>query len=122
VERGRFSNSVAPNGPSDEGVGRVNAKECIRQIAGGVEIDLKVVPGASRSRVVGRLGSALKVQVAAPPEKGKANAAVVKLIAKALGIGEKAVQIVKGETSPNKRIRVMGVTPEAAAGALGLGA
>lgn len=98
----------------------MNAKECIRAVAGGIELDLKVVPGASRSRVVGRLGNALKVQVAAAPERGRANAAVVKVIAAALGVGEKAVQIVKGETSPNKRIRVMGVTPDAAARALGV--
>lgn len=100
----------------------MSSPECIRAVKGGVVIELKVVPGASRSRVVGLLGSALKVQVAAPPEKGKANGAVVKLIAKTLGVGEKAVQIVKGDTSPNKRIRVAGVTPDAAAKALGVGA
>lgn len=86
-----------------------------------MEIAVKVVPGASRSRVMGLLGDALKVQVAAPPEKGKANAAVIELIAGALGVAAKAVEIVAGQTTPNKRVKVSGVTPEAAAGALGIG-
>ena len=47
--------------------------------AGGVELSVKVVPGASRTKVAGVWGVALRIAVAAPPEAGKANAAVVKL-------------------------------------------
>ncbi|MFI4862378.1 MAG: DUF167 domain-containing protein [Phycisphaerales bacterium JB063] len=81
---------------------------------GGLSIRLKVVPGASRSAVVGVLGDRLKVAVAAPAEGGKANAAVVALLAKALGVGRGEVEVVAGLTQPMKRVAVSGVTRERA--------
>jgi uncharacterized protein len=78
----------------------------IREIEGGVEITIKAVPGASRDRIVGPLGDALKLQVSAPPEKGKANQAIIALIAKALGISTRTVSVVRGETNPRKTVRV----------------
>jgi len=84
----------------------------VRGVAGGVDVAVKVVPGASRSRVVGMLGDALKVAVSAAPEKGKANAAVVELMAKELGVAAQDVSVVRGLTQPRKVIRVRGVTVE----------
>ncbi len=86
----------------------------LRAVAGGVEIAVKVVPGASRDRIVGPLGDDLKIQVAAPPEKGRANAAVVRLLAEALGVSENKVSVVAGPTSPRKTVRVEGVSAEQA--------
>ncbi|MGD8452251.1 MAG: DUF167 domain-containing protein [Phycisphaerae bacterium] len=80
---------------------------------GGVEFHVKVVPGASRTRVMGLWGTALKVAVAAPPEGGKANAAVVALLAKTLEVSRGAVRIVSGQTQPRKRVSVAGLTAEA---------
>lgn len=62
-----------------------------------------MVPKASRTRVVGWMGGRLKVQVAAPPERGKANAAVEELLRGLLGA---AVRVVAGETSPLKVVEV----------------
>ncbi|QDT16423.1 DUF167 domain-containing protein [Alienimonas californiensis] len=73
-------------------------------------LTVKVVPGASRSAVVGWLGEALKVRVAAPPERGKANAAVLALLAEALGVPQQAVTLAAGPTSPRKTIRVEGLS------------
>jgi uncharacterized protein (TIGR00251 family) len=73
-------------------------------VAGGYEIRLKVVPGASRSEVVGPLGNRLKVRVAAPAEGGKANRAVVRLILEWLGA--RRVTIVAGHASAEKIARV----------------
>ncbi len=78
--------------------------------AGGVEFAVRVVPGASRTKVVGEWGSALKVAVAAPPERGKANAAVIKLLAGVLGVRKADVQIVAGETQSLKRLAARGLT------------
>jgi len=74
-------------------------------------IAVKVVPGASRSRVVGPHGDRLKVQVAAPPERGRANDAVCDLFAEALGVPRRAVSVVRGATSPSKTVRVDGIAP-----------
>lgn len=83
--------------------------------ADGVSFHVKVVPGASRDRVAGVLGRALKVAVAAPPEGGKANRAVVKLLARALGVKAAQVTILSGQTQPLKRVQVQGVGTAAVA-------
>jgi uncharacterized protein len=71
--------------------------------------NVKVVPGASRDRVVGRYGDGIKVQVSAPPEEGKANGAVVELIADALGVKAGQVRIVRGHTQARKVVEVEGM-------------
>ncbi len=70
---------------------------------------VKVVPGASRTRIAGRYGEGIKVQVAAAPEKGKANAAVVALLAETLGVREACVALVSGQTQPRKVFRIEGL-------------
>jgi uncharacterized protein len=68
---------------------------------------VKVVPGASRSEIVGPLGRRLKVRVAAPPEAGKANRALVALLREWLGVRD--LEVVAGRSSPEKTIRVIGL-------------
>ena len=88
------------------------SESAIRQTDSGVEIAVKVVPGASRDRIVGWLAEALKVTVTAPPEAGKANKALCRLIAKKLGVKPAAVSVVAGQTSPRKKILVTGLSVE----------
>lgn len=78
----------------------------------GCTIRLKVVPGSSRSAIAGWLGDRLKVRVASPPEAGKANAAVCRLLAGALGVSPRQVTIITGETSPEKTVFVNGLSRE----------
>ena len=73
-------------------------------------LQVKVVPGASRTRVAGRYGEGIKVQVSAAPEKGKANEAVVKVLAAWLGVRAGQVTITSGHTQPRKQVRIEGVT------------
>lgn len=75
-------------------------------------LPVKVVPGASTSGIAGWMGNELRVRVTAPPERGKANAAVEKTIAEALGIPARAVRIVKGGTSPRKILEISGLTTD----------
>ena len=70
---------------------------------------VKVVPGASRSEVVGLLGAAVKVRVAAPPEGGQANREVCALLAERLGLPLAQVTVVAGPASPNKVIGLVGI-------------
>lgn len=81
----------------------------VHEQGGAVRFPVKVVPGAARDRIVGPLGDALKVQVAAPPEHGKANARLCELIAAALGVGARSVQVVSGQGSARKVVAVQGV-------------
>jgi len=91
----------------------------LTEIDSGVEIRVKAVPGASRNRIVGVLGDALKIQVSAPPEKGKANRAIARMLAETLGVPEKNVQIVSGDTNPQKRFRLIGIDIDRARARIG---
>ena len=76
---------------------------------GTILLRLHVQPGAGRSAVVGRHGDALKVRVAAPPAGGRANEAVLELLATTLGVKQADVELVGGASSRTKRARVKGV-------------
>lgn len=70
----------------------------------------KVTPNAPRTEVTGRVGSAIKIKLHAPPVDGRANAALVEFLAETLGVPRGAVALVRGETSRQKRVRVTGLT------------
>ena len=74
-----------------------------------VTLQLKVVPKSSRDRVVGWVGDRLKVTVTAAPERGKANAAVIEVVAAALGVPRGRVRLTAGEASPLKSVQVEGL-------------
>ncbi len=76
---------------------------------GGVLLRVKVVPGASRSRVLGVWSGGLRLAVAAPPEKGRANEEVIALLAETLGIPKRSVTIAAGATSPRKAVWIAGM-------------
>ena len=82
-------------------------------------LEVKVVPGSSRNEIVGWLGEALKIKVTAPPERGKANKAVVELLAAALGIATDDVIVVSGHSSPAKVVAVSGMDEDGIKTALG---
>ena len=71
---------------------------------------VKVVPGAARDEIAGWLGEALKVRVAAAPERGKANAAALALLARALELPPASVRVVAGETSARKTVEIAGAS------------
>ena len=74
------------------------------------KIRVKVVPGSSKNCIAGWLGEYLKIRVSAPPEKGKANAAVESTIASALDIPGTDVHIIKGKLSSLKVIEIIGLS------------
>jgi len=80
--------------------------------SGGAVIGVKAIPGARRDEIAGALGDRLKVKVSAPPEGGKANRAIEALLAKALGVRARDVSVISGQTSPEKRVRIEGVSAE----------
>lgn len=84
----------------------------IKQSGEELLFSVRVQPKASADRIVGEHGGALKITVTAAPEKGKANAAVIALLSEKLGIPKSAIEIVRGETSRLKTVRIRGLTTE----------
>jgi uncharacterized protein (TIGR00251 family) len=77
----------------------------------GAAFAVRVVPRASKNEIAGQVGDAIKVRLTAPPVEGKANEALIAFLAQELGVRKSQVEIVAGETSRNKVICVLGLSP-----------
>lgn len=84
-----------------------------------ITFPVRVVPRASRTEIAGEIGGAVKVRVSSPPVDGAANAELIKLFAKMFGIAKSNVEIVSGQTSKTKQIRITGVTAQQLQNAIG---
>ncbi len=74
-----------------------------------MDLRIKVIPKSSKNEVCGNMADGtLKVKIAAAPEKGKANAALCKFLAEHFGVPQRDVEILSGETSHLKRVRISG--------------
>lgn len=74
---------------------------------------VRVVPKASRAGIEGWMDDGvLKIKVQAPPEDGKANAEVCAVLAKALGLGKRAVSLAQGDKNRSKVLAIDGLTLE----------
>jgi len=91
----------------------------VSAVAGGTLLDVRVIPRASRSAVAGVRDGALLVRLAAPPVDGEANAALIALLADALGVPRRDLALVGGERARRKRVKVSGMTPSEVAARLG---
>lgn len=78
----------------------------------GIVVVAKIVPGSSSTRICGLLDGMLKIKVAAPPEKGKANQCLLRFLAGELGLKKNAVSLISGKTSPIKKVRILGISAE----------
>ena len=83
-----------------------------KESGGALTFRVRVVPRASRTEAAGEHGGALRVRVAAPPVEGAANEELVRFLAKALGVPARSVEIVGGQTSKTKLVRVEGARAE----------
>lgn len=91
----------------------------ITEHAGAVTFDVLVQPRASRAKVGPIHDGRLKVAVTAPPVDGEANAAVIELLAKQLGVARGAVEVIAGVSSRRKTVRVSGISVAAVEGLAG---
>ena len=78
--------------------------------APNTRLRIRVAPGAGTTAVVGRHGDAWKLRVTAPPERGRANDAVVALLADTLGLRRDAVRLVSGGSARDKVVELDGLT------------
>ncbi|HVR70419.1 MAG TPA: DUF167 domain-containing protein [Vicinamibacteria bacterium] len=81
----------------------------IREDADGITLRVRVQPRASRAGLGGAREGALVVRLAAPPVEGRANAALVRLLGRVLGVAPTAVTLVRGTSGRDKLVRVRGV-------------
>ena len=79
---------------------------------GPTKLTLRIAPGARRAGVVGRRGGVWKIRVAAPPEGGRANDALISLLADTLAVPRRDVEIVSGHGSRDKIVALAGLDPE----------
>jgi uncharacterized protein (TIGR00251 family) len=96
----------------------MSAPAWLREDREGVVLELLVQPRASRTRVAGEHEGRLKLQLAAPPVDGEANAALAAFLAAALGVRKADVVLLRGESGRRKTVRVRGATAAAALGSL----
>ena len=80
-----------------------------RQTDLGVEFAVKASPGSRKNEIRGVVDGALKISVTAVAEKGKANAAIIKLLAKELGVAKSQIELVSGATGSRKKFLVQRV-------------
>jgi uncharacterized protein len=78
----------------------------------GTILPVRAQPGSRKNEIRGEQDGMLKVCVTQSPEKGKANKAVVELLAKSLGLRKSQIELLSGETSHQKRFLIRDITPE----------
>jgi uncharacterized protein (TIGR00251 family) len=77
-----------------------------------VIFSVRVVPRASKSEIVGEMDGALRVRIASPPVDGAANAELIKLLSKTFGVSKSEVEILAGQTSKRKQIKIANLSAE----------
>ena len=80
--------------------------------SGAIIFTVRVVPRASKSEIIGEHDGALKVRIASPPVDGAANAELIKVFAKFFDVSKAQVEIMGGQTSKTKQIKIAGLTAE----------
>lgn len=75
-------------------------------------IKVKVLPRSSTNQIIDNEGDLFKVKLTSPPVEGKANIALIELLAKRLGIAKKRIEITSGKSSGLKTIRISGLSLE----------
>jgi uncharacterized protein (TIGR00251 family) len=84
----------------------------LRETADGLNLQVRVQPGAKRSKFVGAHGGAIKIAIAAPPVDGKANEELVDFLSSELDIKKSHIEIIRGQTSRDKTVLFRGLSDE----------
>ncbi|MEN6449960.1 MAG: DUF167 family protein [Thermoguttaceae bacterium] len=87
--------------------------------ADGTILPVRAQPGARRNEIRGEQDGQLKVCVTQSPERGKANKAIVELLAKSLKLKKSQIELLSGETSHQKRFLITGLKPDQLAAQIG---
>ena len=80
--------------------------------SGTLLLHLRIQPNASRSEIAGLHGQRLKIRLQSPPQDGKANRELIRFLSKTLGIKKSSIDLIRGQTSRDKTVRITGLTPD----------
>jgi uncharacterized protein (TIGR00251 family) len=81
----------------------------IKETGAYITIEVKVIPGMSKNELTGEQNGALKIKINAAPEKGKANKELVDFLSSRFGIKKADIEVIKGQASRMKSIRISGI-------------
>ena len=84
--------------------------DCLKIAGNDIVIKVKIVPGSSKNKIVGTYNGALKIAITAPPVEGKANKKCIAYLAKYFDIAKSKIEIISGQTSKNKLIRIYDIS------------
>ena len=84
----------------------------VTQYEDSIILEVRVIPRSSKSEIVGEYDEALKVKISAPPVDGAANKELIKVLSKTFGVSKSSVEIISGETSKIKQIKIYGIDAE----------
>jgi len=75
-----------------------------------IVVKVKIVPGSSKNKIVGVYNDALKISITAPPVEGKANKKCIAYLAKYFDVAKSKIEIISGQTSKNKLIKIYDIS------------
>ena len=84
--------------------------DCFKIVGNDIVIKVKIVPGSSKDKIIGIYNNALKIAIAAPPVEGKANKKCIAYLAKYFEIAKSKIEIISGQTSKNKLIKIYDIS------------
>lgn len=86
--------------------------DCFKIRGNDIIIKVKIVPGSSKNKIIGPYNDALKISIAAPPVEGKANKKCIAYLAKYFDVAKSKIEIISGQTSKNKLIKIYDISPK----------
>jgi len=86
--------------------------DCFKIRGNDIIVKVRIVPGSSKNKIVGVYNDALKITVTAPPVEGKANKKCIIYLAKYFDIAKSKIEIISGQTSKNKLIKIYDISQE----------
>ena len=84
--------------------------DCFKITGNDIIVKVKIVPGSSKNKIIGTYNGALKIAITAPPVEGKANKKCIAYLAKYFDIAKSKIEIISGQTSKNKLIKIYDIS------------
>jgi len=88
----------------------ININDYFKITGKDIVIKVKIIPGSSKNKIIGVYNNSLKITITAPPVEGKANKKCITYIAKCFDVAKSKIEIISGQTSKNKLIKIYDIS------------